>query len=62
MKKEYFDALSDHLSEEKEETDEDEDTVGDYKYQNPKTREVFTYRRRGVYRKGGTLLIYKGKV
>ena len=59
MKKEYFDALSDHLSEDKDEVDED--TTGDYKYQNPKTREIFTYRRRGVYRKGGTLLIYKGK-
>ena len=55
MKKEYFDALSDHLS------DEYEDTAGDYKYQNPKTGEIFTYTRKGIYRKDGTVLIYKGK-
>ena len=59
MKKEYFDALFDHLSEEQE--DEDEDTAGDYKYRNPKTGEIFTYTRKGIYRKGGTVLIYKGK-
>ena len=62
MKKEYFDALSDHLSEEKEEADEDEDTIGNYKYRNPKTGEIFTYTRKGIYRKDGTLLIYKGRV
>lgn len=61
MKKEYFDALSDHLSDKQEDVDEDKDTVGDYKYRNPKTGEVFTYTRKGIYRKDGTLLIYKGK-
>ena len=32
-----------------------------YRYQNPKTGEVFTYIRKGIYRKDGTVLIYKGK-
>ena len=41
--------------------DEYEDTAGDYKYQNPKTGEIFTYTRKGIYRKDGTVLIYKGK-
>ena len=61
MKKEYFDALSDHLSDEKDGVDEDEDTIGNYKYRNPKTGEIFTYTRKGIYRKDGTLLIYKGR-
>ena len=64
MKKEYFDALSDHLSDKQEDVDEneDEDTVANYKYRNPKTGEIFTYTRKGIYRKDGTLLIYKGRV
>ena len=62
MKKEYFDALSDHLSDKKDGVDEDEDTIGNYKYRNPKTGEIFTYTRKGIYRKDGTLLIYKGRV
>jgi len=62
VKKEYFDALSDHLSDEKDGVDEDEDTIGNYKYRNPKTGEIFTYTRKGIYRKDGTLLIYKGRV
>ena len=62
MKKEYFDALFDHLSDEKDGVDEDEDTIGNYKYRNPKTGEIFTYTRKGIYRKDGTLLIYKGRV
>ena len=32
-----------------------------YRYENPKTGEVFTYTRKGIYRKDGTVLIYKGK-
>ena len=59
MKKEYFDALFEHLSEEEE--DGEEDTAGDYKYRNPKTGEVFTYTGKGIYKKDGTVLIYKGK-
>jgi len=59
VKKEYFDALFEHLSEEEE--DGEEDTAGDYKYRNPKTGEIFTYTRKGIYRKDGTVLIYKGK-
>tara|TARA_B100001564_G_scaffold173205_1_gene145748 strand:+ start:5727 stop:6353 length:627 start_codon:yes stop_codon:yes gene_type:complete len=32
-----------------------------YKYENPKTGEEFIYRRKGVYRKDNTTLVYKGK-
>lgn len=34
---------------------------GDYKYEHPKTGEIFTYVRRGVYKKDGVTLRYKGK-
>ena len=37
------------------------ETEADYKYQNPKTGEVFIYSRRGIYKKDGVMLIYKGK-
>ena len=40
MKKEYFDALFDHLS--KEQEDGEEDTAGRYKYRNPKTGEILS--------------------
>ena len=45
----------------------DEDAEGSFKYEDPKTGEVFTYRRRGLYKKDGrTLLLvraakYQGK-
>ena len=32
-----------------------------FRYEHPKTGEVYTYRRKGVYKKGGVFLIYKGK-
>lgn len=32
-----------------------------YKYENPKTGEVFTYTRQGNYKKDGVNLVYKGK-
>ena len=32
-----------------------------YKYENPKTGEVFTYSRMGNYKKDGVMLVYKGK-
>jgi hypothetical protein len=32
-----------------------------YKYENPKTGEVFTYARQGNYKKDGVNLVYKGK-
>jgi hypothetical protein len=32
-----------------------------FKYENPKTGEVFTYNRKGNYKKDGTALVYKGK-
>ena len=32
-----------------------------YQYENPKTGEMFTYTRKGVYKKDGVTLRYKGK-
>jgi hypothetical protein len=32
-----------------------------YKYMNPKTGEMFTFNRKGDYKKDGVLLLYKGK-
>jgi|TARA_R110000744_G_scaffold136050_1_gene245794 hypothetical protein len=32
-----------------------------YLYENIKTGEVFTYTRKGVHKKDGTILIYKGR-
>ena len=40
----------------------EEESSADYKYRNPKTGEVFTYTRRGLYKKDGVILVYKGKV
>ena len=37
------------------------DSSSGYKYEHPETGEIFTYRRKGVYRKGGVTLRYKGK-
>ena len=34
---------------------------GSYKYQHPKTGQVYEYDRKGIYRKDGDFLIYKGK-
>ncbi len=34
---------------------------GGYKYENPKTGEVYTYSRQGNYKKDGVLLVYRGK-
>jgi len=36
-------------------------TVSAYLYEHPKTGEVSTYSRKGVYKKDGEILIYKGK-
>jgi hypothetical protein len=35
--------------------------IAKYKYENPKTGEVFTYTRQGNYKKDGVNLIYKGR-
>ena len=40
----------------------EEESSADYKYRHPKTGEVFTYTRRGLYKKDGVILVYKGKV
>jgi len=53
MKEHLFNALSEYL--------EEDESVGGYKYKNTKTGEIFTYTRKGVYRKGGRVLIYVGK-
>ena len=39
----------------------DEETQGRFKYEDPKTGEVFTYKRKGVYRKEGRTLVFRGK-
>ena len=55
MREDFFDALSGYFFE------TEECAAGVYRYENPKTGEVFTYRRKGIYRKNGTVLVYKGK-
>lgn len=39
----------------------DEEASAGYQYENPKTGEMFTYTRKGVYKKDGVTLRYKGK-
>jgi len=39
----------------------DKKSEGAYKYENPKTGEVFTFNRQGNYKKDGVMLVYKGK-
>jgi hypothetical protein len=47
--------------------DENEESLSEFKYEDPKTGEVYTYKRRGVYKKNGRTLIpaeaaeYQGK-
>ena len=38
-----------------------EESEAAYVYENPKTGERFTYRRKGIYKKDGVTLLYKGK-
>jgi len=38
-----------------------EESEGAYIYENPKTGEMFTYRRKGIYKKDGVILVYQGK-
>jgi len=45
----------------KYEDEEDEYSESEFKYQDPKTGEVYTYRRRGYYKKDGNILRYVGK-
>ena len=37
-----------------------EKAEADYKYENPRTGEVFIYSRRGTYKKDGVMLVYRG--
>tara|TARA_R110002051_G_scaffold32786_3_gene73934 strand:- start:638 stop:847 length:210 start_codon:yes stop_codon:yes gene_type:complete len=44
----------------KEYLSKDEDqgpSSGSYKYEDPKTGEIFTFKRRGVYKKNGRILV-----
>ena len=41
--------------------DMDKEAEAVYKYEDPKTGEIYFYRRQGVYRKNGTVLVFKGK-
>ncbi len=61
MKKEYFDAINKWMNQLTRLTPTEE-AEGDYQYQHPKTGEIFTYQRQGVYKKDGITLVYKGKV
>lgn len=45
----------------KYEDEEDEYSESEFKYQNPETGEVYTYRRKGYYKKDGNILRYVGK-
>ena len=36
-------------------------TKADYKYENPRTGEIFIYSRRGPHKKDGVVLLYKGR-
>lgn len=53
--KKYIDALKKYAEEKNK-----EESKADYKYENPKTGEIFTYSRKGVYKKDGVYLVYKG--
>lgn len=46
---------------EDEYTDDEEETEGSYEYQDTKTGEVYTYRRKGYYEKNGRVLMYMGE-
>ena len=37
------------------------ESEGAYQYENPKTGEIFNYSRKGIYKKDGINLVYKGK-
>ena len=38
-----------------------EDTKGSFKYEDPKTGEIYTYKRKGIYKKNGRTLVYRGE-
>lgn len=46
---------------EDESTDEEDDSYASYQYQDPKTGQIYNYRRKGYYEKNGTTLIYYGE-
>ena len=53
--KKYIDALKKYAEEKNKEESE-----ADYKYENPKTGEIFIYSRRGRKKKDGVYLVYRG--
>ena len=61
MREDFFDALSGYFFSTRVASLDAEDSAGAYRYENPKTGEVFIYSRKGVYRKDGTALVYRGK-
>jgi hypothetical protein len=44
-----------------EENDNDDESYAKFKYEDPKTGEVYTYRRQGIYEKNGRRLTYVGQ-
>ena len=53
--KKYIDALKKYTEEKNK-----EESKSDYKYENPKTGEIFIYSRRGRKKKDGVYLVYRG--
>jgi len=37
------------------------ESKSNYIYEDPRTGEVFTYKRKGSYRKNGRVLVYRGR-
>lgn len=57
----YEDEYTDKEDEEEVEEPEMEMEEGAYEYQDPKTGEIYTYRRKGYYEKDGRTLMYMGE-
>ena len=37
------------------------ESKSNYKYEDPRTGEIFYYKRKGAYRKNGRVLVYRGR-
>lgn len=48
--KKYINAMNEYLK-----------SSSDYRYEDPRTGEVFIYSRKGTYRKNGRVLVYRGR-
>lgn len=57
----YIQTIYDSVFHSSKNDDKEEETEAAYKYENPKTGEIYLYTRQGVYRKDGTVLVFKGR-